>query len=64
MILEAASGLRVVGEAATGREAIDRVGMLRPDVTLLDIQMPVMNGLEALPSFPRQSSHRADDVRE
>jgi DNA-binding NarL/FixJ family response regulator len=51
MILGAAPDLRVVGEAANGREAIDGVRRLRPDVTLLDIQMPVMSGLEALPEL-------------
>lgn len=49
LILEANAGVRVVGEAANGREAIDALRRLRPDITLLDIQMPVMNGLEALP---------------
>jgi len=39
----------VVGEAANGREAIDEVGRRRPDVVLLDVSMPVMDGLEALP---------------
>lgn len=37
----------VVGEAATGREAIDRARVLRPDVVLLDVRMPVMDGVSA-----------------
>ena len=41
--------LEVVGEAADGRDAIRVVGELQPDVLLLDIAMPVMDGLEALP---------------
>lgn len=37
----------VVGEARTGREAVEMARTLRPDVTLMDIAMPVLNGLEA-----------------
>lgn len=40
--------LRVVGEAANGREALTQYRALRPDVMLLDVQMPEMNGIEAL----------------
>jgi DNA-binding NarL/FixJ family response regulator len=36
-----------VGEAADGRDAVDQVFMLAPDVTLLDISMPSLNGLDA-----------------
>ena len=38
----------VVGEASNGREAIQQFRMLHPDVTLMDLQMPEMNGLDAL----------------
>ena len=38
----------MVGEASTGREAIQQFRMLHPDVTLMDLQMPEMNGIEAL----------------
>jgi DNA-binding NarL/FixJ family response regulator len=47
MILNAEPGLEVIGEAADGREAIDAVDELRPDVVLMDIRMPVLDGLEA-----------------
>ncbi|WUJ74319.1 response regulator transcription factor [Kribbella soli] len=46
MILKA-RGIEVVGEAADGAEAVDAVRRLRPDVVLMDIRMPVMDGLEA-----------------
>lgn len=46
-ILDAQPGLRVVGEAANGLEAIDLVRRHRPNVVLMDIEMPGVNGLEA-----------------
>ena len=46
MIL-AAGGIDVVGEAADGAEAVAAVAELRPDVVLMDIRMPTMDGLEA-----------------
>ncbi len=43
----------VVGEAANGAEAIDLARSEQPDVVLLDLGMPVMGGLEALPGIKR-----------
>ena len=40
--------LRLVGEAADGASALERIGRLRPDVVFMDIQMPEMTGLEVL----------------
>lgn len=37
----------VCGEAANGRDAVDRVRELKPDLVILDVSMPVMNGLQA-----------------
>ncbi|MFB7465079.1 response regulator [Streptomyces sp. NPDC056224] len=47
VLLNAMDGIEVVGEAVDGREAIAQVAALRPDVVLMDIRMPLMNGLEA-----------------
>jgi DNA-binding NarL/FixJ family response regulator len=41
-------GMTLVAEASNGREAIDQFRRHRPDVTLMDLQMPEMNGLEAM----------------
>jgi len=46
-LLESHPGWEVVGEAANGREAVECTGQLKPDLVLLDIGMPYLNGLEA-----------------
>jgi DNA-binding NarL/FixJ family response regulator len=57
--LEQQEGWEVCGEAADGRQAIEKAQGLKPDVVVLDLSMPLMNGLEAarelkrlLPSLP------------
>ena len=53
MVLES-KGIRVTGEAANGAEAVDAARRLRPDVVLMDIRMPVVNGIVATASIVRE----------
>jgi DNA-binding NarL/FixJ family response regulator len=54
-LIETRAGFVVCGEAANGREAIDRTAALKPDVLVLDIAMPELNGLEAARRIPAVS---------
>ena len=47
VLLAAQADIRVVGEAVNGQDAIGKVAELRPDVVLMDVRMPVLNGLDA-----------------
>lgn len=47
LILERDEAIDVIGEAADGQQAVDATRRLRPDVVLMDVRMPVMDGLEA-----------------
>jgi DNA-binding NarL/FixJ family response regulator len=47
LLLDLTSGLKVVGEASTGSEAVELAARLQPDVILMDIAMPTLNGFEA-----------------
>src|SRR6266853_2926041 len=46
-LLESKTGWQVCAEAANGREAVEKAGQLKPDVAVLDIGMPLLNGVEA-----------------
>lgn len=47
-LIERQADMVVVGEASSGEEAVERFGQLRPDVTLMDVQMPGQGGLDAI----------------
>ena len=53
LILESQPDMEVIGEAADGREALEKTRELHPDVVLMDIGMPEMNGLEATRQIKR-----------
>lgn len=47
MILNAEEDMQVVGEASDGRDAVRQFDALRPDIVVMDVRMPVLNGIEA-----------------
>jgi len=55
IILSAQPGIEIVGEATTGREAIEQVRKLKPDLVLLDLTMPEVNGLEVAEQIRTES---------
>jgi DNA-binding NarL/FixJ family response regulator len=61
MILAGEDDIEVVAEAANGREAVDATGRHRPDVVVMDIRMPVMDGVEATRAIASDS--RLADTR-
>ena len=56
-LLEGEPLFRVVGEAENGREAVKKVEELRPDVVIMDISMPMLNGIEATRQIKKSSPH-------
>jgi len=57
MILSAQSDMEIVGEAGNGREAVDLAADLRPDVVVMDVAMPELNGIEATRRLTAANPH-------
>ncbi|MDP5061856.1 MAG: response regulator transcription factor, partial [Maribacter sp.] len=55
-LLESESDLEVIGEASNGKEAIELVGKVNPDLLIIDIRMPVMNGIDAVAELTKSKS--------
>jgi len=56
-MLEEMPDIEVVGEAATGREAVEQACALVPDVILMDIKMPEITGIEATKQVLKENPH-------
>ena len=57
MLLDAQPDMEIVGEAGNGREAVDLAEQLRPDVVVMDVAMPELNGIEATRRLAASTPH-------
>ncbi len=66
LLLEIEPDIQVVGQAANGREALQQVESIHPDVVLMDVRMPEMDGVEATREitarYPGSKGHHPDHV--
>ena len=58
MVLGAQEDMEIVGEAGNGKEAVELAGRLRPDVVLMDVRMPVLDGVEATKLITERGSSK------
>ncbi|MGH9013579.1 MAG: response regulator, partial [Acidimicrobiia bacterium] len=56
-LLSSEPAIEIVGEASTGREAVERARRLSPDVVLMDVRMPDLDGIEATRELTRTAPH-------
>ena len=52
-LLELADGIEVVAEASDGKQAVEQIPLVKPDVVLMDMRMPIMSGLDALQALSK-----------
>jgi two-component system, NarL family, response regulator NreC len=57
MILSAQTDMEIVGEAGNGREAVELAGQLHPDIVVMDVAMPELNGIEATRRLAQSEPH-------
>ena len=57
MILGAQADMEIVGEAANGREAVEQAERLKPDIVVMDVAMPELNGIEATRRLAESAPH-------